>query len=185
MNLILSGRGVDLDDSLREYATEKLTRVQRLFDRIIKMEVHLDHERNPRVKDPERVEVTVKTATQLLRVHGEGIDHFAAIDVAADRLEAQLRRVKGRLVDRHHGNSDHHGNGDRPAAVIDEEPDEAELDYDIRPMQFAKPLTPDEARMELESRHLAFLLFTNADTMRATVIYPLDRGGYGLIEHNA
>jgi sigma 54 modulation/S30EA-like ribosomal protein len=39
--------------------------------------------------------------------------------------------------------------------------------------------------MELESRNLTFLLFTNAETMRATVIYPLDRGGYGLIEHNA
>jgi len=179
MNLILSGRGVDLDDSLREYATEKLTRVQRLFDRIIKMDVHFDHERNPRVKDPERVEVTVKTATQLLRVHGEGLDHFAAIDVAADRLEAQLRRVKGRLEDRHHRN------GDRPEPVTVDESDEAELDYEIRPMQLAKPLTPDEARMELESRRLAFLLFTNADTMRATVIYPLDRGGYGLIEHNA
>jgi putative sigma-54 modulation protein len=179
MNLILSGRGVDLDDSLREYATEKLTRVQRLFDRIIKMDVHFDHERNPRVKDPERVEVTVKTATQLLRVHGEGIDHFAAIDVAADRLEAQLRRVKGRLEDRHHRN------GDRPEPVVADEPDEAELDYEIRPMQLAKPVTPDEARMELEARNLAFLLFTNADTMRATVIYPLDRGGYGLIEHNA
>ena len=179
MNLILSGRGVDLDDSLRKYATEKLTRVQRLFDRIIKMEVHLDHERNPRVKDPDRVEVTVKTATQTLRVHGEGLDHFAAIDMAADRLEAQLRRVKGRLVDRHHGNGQH------PEPLEVAEPDEAETEFVRRPMQFAKPLTPDEARLELDTRNLDFLLFTNAETMRATVIHRLDRGGYGLIEHDS
>jgi putative sigma-54 modulation protein len=179
MNLILSGRGVDLDDSLRKYATEKLTRVQRLFDRIIKMEVHLDHERNPRVKDPDRVEVTVKTSTQTLRVHGEGIDHFAAIDVASDRLEAQLRRVKGRLVARHHENGQH------PEPVTNDEPDEAEFEYVRRPMPLAKPLTPDEARLELDDRRLSFLLFTNAENMRATVIYRRDDGGYGLIEHRS
>ncbi len=177
MNLILSGRGVDLDDSLRKYATEKLTKVQRLFDRIIKMEVHLDHERNPRVHDPERVEVTVKTATQTLRVHGEGIDHFAAIDVASDRLEAQLRRVKGRLEARVHRNGT---KGD----VRTDEPEETD-DFVRRPMPLKKPLMPDEAQMELEERKLAFLLFTNAENMRAAVLYRLDDGGYGLIEHDS
>ena len=113
VNLILSGRGVELDDSLRKYATEKLTRVERFFDRIIKMEVELRHERNPRVKDPDRVEVTVKTPRQTLRVHGEGLDHFAAIDVAADRLEAQIKKVKERLKDHHN----HHGNNHRAPAA--------------------------------------------------------------------
>ncbi len=176
MNLILSGRGVDLDESLREYATEKLTRVQRLHDRIIKMEVLLDHEKNPRVKDPNRVEVTVKTATQTLRVHGEGLDHFAAIDVATDRLEAQLRKVKGRLEARNHRN------GERAVAAAPQEEEDGPR-FVRRTQQLAKPLTPEEASMELESRKLAFLLFTDAETMRATVIYKLDDGGYGLIEH--
>jgi ribosomal subunit interface protein len=175
VNLILSGRGVDLDESLREYATEKLTRVQRLFDRIIKMEVHLDHEKNPRVKDPNRVEVTVKTSTQTLRVHGEGLDHFAAIDVAADRLEAQLRKVKGRLASRlRNGN-------ERPVAVSSRDEDEGPR-FVRRKQQLDKPLTAEEASLELESRKLDFLLFTDAETMRAVVIYKLDDGDYGLIE---
>jgi putative sigma-54 modulation protein len=183
MNLILSGRGVELDDSLREYATEKLTRVQRLFDRIIKMEVHFDHERNPRVKDPDRVEVTVKMATQTLRVHGEGLDHHAAIDMASDRLEAQLRKVKGRLEGRIHrprgSEADAAQNGFAGS-------DDGEApDYEVRPQQLAKPVTPDEARMEIDTRKLSFMLFTNAETMRATVIYRLDHGGYGLIEHDS
>src|SRR5437879_5978657 len=134
MNLILSGRGVDLDDGLRGYATEKLTRVERFFDRIIKMEVHLDHEKNPRVKTPDRVEITVSTPGGTLRVHGEGIDHRAAIDVAADRLEAQVKRVKDRLRRHPHRDSDH-----RPV-----EDDGAETDLiHRRPQQLAKPLTPD------------------------------------------
>ncbi len=179
MNLILSGRGVELDESLREYATEKLTRVQRLFDRIIKMEVHLDHEKNPRVKDPNRVEVTVKTSTQTLRVHGEGLDHFAAIDVATDRLEAQLRKVKGRLEARNGK-----GSAARGTTVVPvEDDDDAGPRFIRRQQQLAKPLTAEEASLELESRNLAFLLFTDAETMRASVIYRLDDGGYGLIEH--
>src|SRR5437763_7690485 len=101
------------------------------------MEVHLDHEKNPWVKDPERVEVTVKTATQTLRVHGEGTDHFAAIDVAVDKLEAQLRKVKGRLASRVHRN------GERQA-VIEAEPDEDGPRFVRRPQALVKPLTPDE-----------------------------------------
>ena len=61
------------------------------------MEVELRHERNPRVKDPDRVEVTVRTPGETIRVHGEGLDHFAAIDIAADRLETQIKKHKERL----------------------------------------------------------------------------------------
>jgi putative sigma-54 modulation protein len=180
VNLILSGRGVELDDALREYATEKLTRAQRFFDRIIRIEVELLHERNPRVKDPDRVEVTVKTPNQTLRVHGEGLDHFAAIDVAADRLEAQVRKHKERLVGRNHQNH-------RVEAVVvgnDEEDEEGPQIVRMTPL-VDKPLTPEEARMELEDRHLLFLTFMNASSMRPAVIFKRDAGDYGLIEHES
>ncbi len=182
VNLILSGRGVELDDRLRRYATEKLTRVQRFFDRIIKMEVELRHERNRRVKDPERVEVTVKTPGETLRVHGEGIDHFAAIDVAVDRLETQIKKHKSRLLARHHRDARHVPDGsysrDGSQPEADGEPDIVRL----RP-QIAKPLMPEEARLELDARRLSFLLFTNAESMRPAVLYRRDGGNFGLIEH--
>lgn len=182
MKLILSGRGVDLDERLRSYATEKLARVERFFDRIIKMEVELRHERNPRVKAPDRVDVTVKTPVQTLRVHGEGTDHFAAIDVAVDRLEMQMRKVKERLKDRHN----HHGSS-RPAAA----PLELEDDYEDGPVivrvspPVDKPLTPEEARLELDERGLNFLIFIDADSMRPAVLYHRPDGTYGLVEYEA
>lgn len=179
MNLILSGRGVDLDDALRDYATEKLTRAERYFDRIIKMEVELRHERNPRVKDPDRVEITVKTPGETLRVHGEGADHFAAIDVAADRLDAQVRKIKGRRLNRNHRDD---GAGLRAVPDL-ADGDEPEDDIvRLRPM-FPKPLTLDEARLELEDRGLRFVMFTNAGSMRPAVLYRRDAGDLGLIEH--
>jgi putative sigma-54 modulation protein len=179
VNLILSGRGVDLDDALREYATEKLTRAQRFFDRIIRIEVELLHERNPRVKDPDRVEVTVKTPRETIRVHGEGLDHFAAIDVAADRLEAQVRKHKERLIGRNHPNH-------RVEAVVEGKDEEDDGPRIVRMTPLVdKPLTPEEARMELDDRHLLFFTFMNASSMRPAVIFKRDAGDYGLIEHES
>lgn len=179
VNLILSGRGVELDDSIRQYATEKLTRVERFFDRIIKMEVELRHERNPRVKDPDRVEVIVKTPRQTLRIHGEGLDHFAAIDVAVDRLETQLRRVKERLKDRHH----HHSTNNHKAAprLVSDDEDEEPMIVRVSP-PVDKPLAPEEARLELEERGLQFLVFIDAETMLPSVLYRRPGGDYGLVQ---
>ena len=176
MNLILSGRGVDLDDSLRGYATEKLTRVQRFFDRIIKMELELTEERN-RHGVEHRAEVIVRTPRETVRAHGEGPDHFAAIDKVSDRLETQLKRVKARLTHRNHRDS-------KPP-ILDasqaEDADESSDDIVRLPLHVTKPLTPEEARFELESRGLSFVFFTNAESMRPAVIFKR-RTGFGLIE---
>jgi ribosomal subunit interface protein len=182
VNLILSGRGVELDESLRQYAAEKLTRVERFFDRIIKMEVELRHERNPRVKDPNRVEVVVKTPRQTLRVHGEGLDHYAAIDVAADRLEAQVKRMKERLTD-HHNHHNHHANSHRVPVATDIDDDAEDGPAIVRvSAPVDKPLTPEEARLELEDRGMQFLVFTDAETMLPSVLYRRPGGDYGLVQ---
>lgn len=181
MNLILSGRGVDLDEPLRRYATEKLTRVQRFFDRIIQMEAEVTEERN-RHGVEHRIEVIVRTPRETLRAHADGPDLFAAVDKVTDRLETQLKKFKGKLNHRSHR---------EPKPVLIEEPvlvsqDEAEAAPEIirRPAQLSKPLAPEEARLELESRGLAFLLFTNVESMRPAVIYRR-QDGFGLIETEA
>lgn len=177
MNLILSGRGVQLDDRLRQYATDKLSHVERFYDRIIKMEVELRRERTSRRTDRHRVDVTVKTPRETLRAHGEGVDHFAAIDIAADRLEAQVKRFKSRLRDHAHRNGQ--------VFEAAPEPDDADSSPNIVRVrtQAAKPITPEEAIVELDERGLNFLLFTDAETMRASVIYRRADGAFGLIEH--
>lgn len=183
MNLILSGRGVQLDDRLRQYATDKLSRVERFFDRIIKMEVELRRERTSRLTDRHRVEVTVKTPRETLRAHGEGVDYFAAIDIAADRLETQVKRFKSRLRDHAHRNGQK-GAGFPPPELADEVPAADERIVRVT-QQLTKPVTPDDALIELETRTLDFLLFTNAETNRASVLYRRVDGTFGLIDHES
>ncbi len=174
VNLILSGRGVDLDEPLRRYATEKLTHVQRFFDRIIKMEAQLSEKRN-RHGVEHRIEVMVRTPGETLRAHAEGPDHFAAIDKVADRIETQLKKFKDRLIDSHRGRR-----ALPPEPIQDDQVDDASAIV-RRPPNVTKPLTPEEARLELESRGLAFLFFTNSESMQPNVLYRR-KAGFGLIE---
>lgn len=177
MNLILKGRGVQLNDQLRGYATEKLTRVQRFFERIIKMEIELRSESTRDVNGRHHADVTVRTPGETLVAHGAGVDLFAAIDQAADKLEIQVKKHKERRSDHHHR---------ARAEALAAEPDEDTADTAPRivrmPQQLVKPMTGEEAALELDVRGLRFLVFTQAETMRPAVIYRLDDGGYGLIE---
>lgn len=184
MNLILRTRGTDLNDRLREYAQDKLGRADRIFGRIIKMEVELACEPNPRVKDGHRVEVTAKAPGATLRAHGGGADFYTAIDQAADRLERQLRRFKGRLTDNHRGRN----NSSAPASgvpdrVAGENVDGGEPVITRMEPTAAKPMTPEEAILELEGRGMQFLLYTDSTTLGACVVYRRADGTYGLIEH--
>lgn len=177
MNLIVKGRGVDLNDRLRDYATDKFTRAQRFFDRIIRMEVEFSEERNPRVADKHRVDVTVKTPGDTLRASGAAGDYFSAIDRASDRLEAQVKKFKGRLIDRSHRADNHIESQDLIPAEGDERP------VIVRTTQAErKPMTPEEAVMELEDSGMHFLLFTNAETMGPAVLYRRQDGTFGLVE---
>ncbi|HEX9855878.1 MAG TPA: ribosome-associated translation inhibitor RaiA [Acidimicrobiia bacterium] len=187
MNLILTGRGVDLNDRLRGYATDKLTRVERFFDRIIKMEVELSTERNPRVRNGHRVEVVVKTPKDTLHAHGAGGDHFAAIDQAAHRLETQVKKAKARLRNRgqrtnHEPNGrENPGPNSRAAPALDEDgPVIVRLGQPP-----GKPMAAEEAVLELDSRGLEFWLYTDAETMAPAVVYRRGDGTYGVIEHRS
>ena len=64
------------------------------------MDVEFSEERNPRVADPHRVEVTLTTRSGLVRAHANATDPAAAVDQVVDRLERQVKKRKGRRVDR-------------------------------------------------------------------------------------
>lgn len=100
MHLTVKGRNVDVPDKLRAHAERKLSKVQRFDDRIVSMDVEFSEERNPRVTDAHKVEVTVTTKAQVLRAEASAHDPSAAVDRVIDRLERQIKKLKGRRVDR-------------------------------------------------------------------------------------
>jgi ribosomal subunit interface protein len=100
MQVTVKGKNTAVPEKLRARAERKLTKLQRFDDRILAMDVEFSEERNPRVADPHRVEVTLTTKAGLVRAHANATDPSAAVDQVVDRLERQVKKLKGRRVDR-------------------------------------------------------------------------------------
>jgi putative sigma-54 modulation protein len=100
MQVTVKGKNTAVPDKLRARTEQKLNKLQRFDDRILAMDVEFSEERNPRVADPHRVEVTLTTRAGLVRAHATATDPAAAVDQVVDRLQRQVKKLKGRLVDR-------------------------------------------------------------------------------------
>jgi putative sigma-54 modulation protein len=178
LDVTVSSRHVELTAALRSAAEERIGRLSRYLEGMDRAEVHLFEERNPRIADKKDVcEVTLEGHGHHVRTKVAAGDPFAAVDAAAQKLEHQLHKLKTKLVDRSHPRRT--SNGSAPA-----EPEGLEApDAILRTKTFAsKPMTVDEAVLQLHLLGHDFYLFTNADTERANVVYRRDAGGIGLIE---
>jgi putative sigma-54 modulation protein len=189
VDISIQGRNVEVSDLLRATVEEKVTRLGRYLDSMERAEVRFLEERNPRIADKEVCEVTVVGHGHIVRARAAASDTFAAVDRVVDKLEHRLEKLKGRLVGRSHPRR-HTGGApgtDAVAAVVEDDSPEEDLDEDspriIRTVQSdAKPMTPEEAVLELDLLGLGFFLFTNAETGRAAVVYRRKDGQIGLID---
>jgi ribosomal subunit interface protein len=100
MQVTVKGKNTTVPEKVRARAEHKLAKLRRFDDRILAMEVEFSEERNPRVADPHRVEVTLTTKAGLVRAHANATDPATAVDQVVDRLERQVKKLKGRRVDR-------------------------------------------------------------------------------------
>jgi putative sigma-54 modulation protein len=182
LDVTVSSRHVELTAALRRATEERIGRLGRYLDGMDRAEVHLFEERNPRIADKKDVcEVTLEGHGHHVRTKVAAGDPFSAVDAAAQKLEHQLHKLKTKLVGRSHPRR----NGSTAGAPIEED-DDQEGDRSsaiVRTKTIArKPMTVDEALLQLDLLGHDFYLFTNADTQRANVLYKRRAGGIGLIE---
>jgi putative sigma-54 modulation protein len=100
VEITVKGKNVDVPPHVRDEAIAKLSRVRRLFDRFIDMEVVFSEETNPRIEDRIRCEVALHAKGKYLRAEAVGPDHLTAIDRAEAKLTRQVRKLKTKLVDK-------------------------------------------------------------------------------------
>jgi len=106
VNIIFNGQGTDVHDRFRKQATAKLSRIERLDQRAIRVHVEVSTERNPRQSGRrERVELTISSRGPAIRAEASAEDRYAALDIAFSKLESRLRRVGDRRKCRHGGHS--------------------------------------------------------------------------------
>jgi len=178
LDVKLHGKNIQPSQRLAEAARTKISKAARFFSGIPSADVEFSKETNPRVADPFRVEITSRAAGSTVRVEAIGPTPEAALDVATEKFGIQLRRLKERLIDRSRKGSEKRLNG-LPREVEEEESGPRI----VRVKQFVmKPMTPEEAALQMDMLGHGFFFFHNAESNMQSVLYRRRDGSYGLIE---
>jgi ribosomal subunit interface protein len=202
MDVVVKGRHCTVSDQFRAFVDEKITRLEKLDDRVIRVDVEVSAERNRRQHDQAaRVEITLRTKGPVVRAEAAAEDKNAAFDVALDRLMAQLRRAADRKRV-HHGQ---HAPQSLKSGVEFAEPETAEAEpetngsHTVAGMEVqgdgplvvrekshaAVPMTLDQALMEMELVGHDFYLYIDSDHGTASVVYRRHAYDYGVIRLTA
>lgn len=198
MDIVVKGRNVEVPEHYRQHVADKLSRVERYDHKLIRVDVELFHERNPRQSSLcQRVELTCKSRGPVVRSEACAKDFYSALDTAIAKLETRLRRSADRRRV-HHGrhtpisvaaataaasaaNLSANGSGG-PVSVLDETEEENLPGRIVREKEHAaKPMTVDQALFEMELVGHDFFLFSDVDTGRPSVVYRRKGYDYGVI----
>ena len=201
MEIVVRGRNVEVPEHFRQHVEDKVGQLERFDDKLIRIDVELLHEKNPRQSDHcQRVEITLRGKGPVARAEANAPDFYAALELAAGKVENRLRRANDRR-------RVHHGRRTPASVRLDGAPDPGvpameavardraladgphvtDLDEHL-PGQIVRekvhPATPmhvDQALHEMELVGHDFFLFQCADTGQPTVVYRRHAYDYGLL----
>ena len=177
MKFTFTDKKVNLPKSLHSYAEKKVGKLDRYFKTEAEANLVFSVE-----KARNKVELTIRSGSTILRVAESTSDMFASVDAAVTSMERQLRKHKTRLEKRLR-----QGAFAPPAEAVEETsfvPDVEEGDFQVvRTKKFPiKPMTVDEAILQMDLLGHNFFAFKDEDGGAFAVVYRRNDGGYGLIE---
>jgi putative sigma-54 modulation protein len=183
VDVVIRGKNVKVSESLRTAAQEHLAKLDRYANGFARAEVDFSEERNPRIAENQRCEVLVHVKGHLLKAHASASEPFAALYAVCDKVEHQVKRLKDKRVAKAHPKRVRTQRVEVPALdedATDEEPQPARI---VKTKEFTiKPMTAEEALLQMDLLGHDFFLFTNSDNSRPSVIYRRNDGNFGLIE---
>ena len=192
-NISVAGRHVMVTEPMKQYAMDKIHKLDRISDRIIDVHVTMDIQ-----KLEHRVSITMSVGNIFVKVSAATEDMYASIDLALDKLRAKLRKYKSRIQE-HHGKALHvvdmnvnvirNPSDEELVNEAIEEVNQQQLEEEYRPHEIVrkttmplKTLTFEEAIMKMELSDAHFKVFRNEEDQKLKVIYRLEEGDYGVIE---
>ncbi len=175
MNMIIKGRHMEVTPAIRTYAEGKIGRIAKILDSmILSTEIELFTEKNPSIENGQVAEVTVYTKGHVIRAKEAASDMYAAIDLVSDKLERQVKKFKTKIVDKHRA----------PVVMPPVAEPTAEVERAVVKTKVVevKPMSHEEAILQLELLGHDFFVFSSAETEEISVLYRRNDGDYGLIE---
>lgn len=177
MKFVFTEKKVNIPDRVRAYAEKKVGKLDRYFkgDAEATIVFSVEKERN-------NAEVTIRSGATIIRVSESSFDMFVTIDAAVASIERQLRKNKARLEKRLRKDA-----FDRTASAEQfysaQEPEEVSFEVVRTKRFFFRPMTVDEAILQMNLVGHTFFAFRNEDENGAfSVVYRRNDGGYGIIE---
>jgi putative sigma-54 modulation protein len=181
MKIQTRGENLQLTDALRDYAEKKIGRLEKYFDTppVQNVQVTLSV-----IRDVHIVEVTMPVNGIIIRAEERSPDMYASIDLVSDKLEGQIRKHKTKLNRRFRDEGIRtlirESAATAPAVLEEELAEEGRI---VRVKKFAfKPMTTEEAVLQMDLLGHDFFVFSNAETEEVNVVYRRYDGNYGLIE---
>ncbi len=171
MNINIRGDKIDVTEAIRNYIGDKLARLDKYFDEPDKIDAHVII----RVRNGEEIiEVTIPTNKYTLRAEQKHSDLYAAIDLVVDVLERQIRKNKTKL---------NRIRVTEPVgfAPIEDAEDEEESVIVKRKTISSKPMSEEEAILQMELLGHDFFVFKNADEECISIVYKRKDNQYGII----
>lgn len=171
MKITVVGRQMSVRESLKTLVEKKLSKFDRFFDEEAEATVKFGH-----VRDLERLEITISAGGTLFRCEEEDSTFENALDECIESIERQLRKNKTRLERRLRAGAFAPENFETPEPPFEED----NSVFRVKTFRL-KPMTPDEAILQMNLIGHSFFVFINAETDATCVVYRRHDGAYGLI----
>ena len=166
MEIQLTAKQLKITPALREYVQQKMGKTQKYFDHIVWGQAFLFVE-----KRSHKAEMIVHAPGQTFRALATAADLYSAIDLASDKIDAQLKKHKERIKSRHKPKT-----SDTMAEAI--APVMASFTVSRQPVS---PMTPEQAAAELDGSERVFLVYLDKDTDQIHVLYRREDDSLGII----
>ncbi|MGL5714097.1 MAG: ribosome hibernation-promoting factor, HPF/YfiA family [Paraclostridium sp.] len=181
MRITISGKQIELTDPIKVAIEEKLGRLDYYLHPETELRVTVSAK-----KARQKIEVTIiPISGPIIRAEDSEESLYASIDVVYDKLNTQLRKYKKRVQDKHHSNESIRFSHIEDLEVVDTDENEDSIDIRIdRHKKFGmKPMSPEEAVLQMDLVGHDFYMFRNVNTDEISIVYKRQNGGYGMIEH--
>jgi ribosomal subunit interface protein len=196
MDVVVTGRHCELSERFRDHVADKLGRLEKHDHRIMRVQVEVENERNPRQADRAvRIELTAYSKGPVIRAEAAAVDKMGALDLAVDKMAAQMRRANDRKVRAHRSRP---ATSELPTLTEPETDtlgDDQVAEHTVASMTVtgdgppvvreklhaARPMTLDQALYEMELVGHDFYLFVEKDSHRPAVVYRRRGYDYGVI----
>ena len=173
MRTTVTCKNIDMTNGLKSAVEKKLSKLDRYFEPEVIAHATLSVQKNRQI-----IEVTIPFSGVILRGEEANDDMYASIDIVVDKLESQIKKQKSKLDRRKYGESL------RFQYIPEYEPNPKEVEPSIvKTKKFAiKPMSEEEAVLQMELLAHSFFVFENSDSGEVNVVYKRKDGNYGLIE---